>query len=268
MKIVIVLFLVWTLLIPNVTANYTMSSMDKRIAKVIAIKVSKEVNKKNPRFKTAWEAKFKNILKKKKSGTRSYEILSEILKYHMKMDLSIFNNRQYSTLNINQESIKRYWLTLHNNARKQESLKNYSYDSRLTNTAIEWSYNNYDKWKMDHKRRSTDGWYDYNTIENWFQERWVQCRVKGRTTTSESIAKYGFYCKDLDCSSELQESLQVIFDIYMSEKTLIYPANAHYKAIMSPNISKMWLWLTLYKSDLPDYYEYYVTTHYCSEFEN
>jgi hypothetical protein len=76
------------------------------------------VNNKTPRFKTAWEMRFKNILKNKKTGTRYYKLLSEILKYHMKMDLSVFNKKQYSTLNIKQDSIEKYWLNLHNNARK------------------------------------------------------------------------------------------------------------------------------------------------------
>jgi uncharacterized protein YkwD len=261
------MFLLWIFIIPITYAEYNLSEKDKHLVKNIANKITKEVNNKTPRFKTAWEIRFKNILKKKKTWTKSYELLSEILKYHMKMDLSVFNKKQYSTINIKQASIERYWLNLHNNARKTSWLRNYSYDPRLTNTAIEWSYNNYDKWNMDHKRDSNDWWYDYHKIENWFQERGINCKVKWRTTTSESIAKYGFYCKDWECSDELKKSLNVIFDIYMNEKTLSYPANAHYKAIVSPNISKMWLWLTLYKSDLPDYYEYYVTTHYCTEFK-
>jgi hypothetical protein len=120
---------------------------------------------------------------------------------------------------------------------------------------------------MDHKRDSFDSWYDYHKIENWFQERWVHCKVKWRTTTSESIWKYGFYCTDWDCTEELKVSLKEIFDIYMAEETLNYPANAHYKAIVSPNISKMWLGITLYKADLPNYYEYYMATHYCTEFK-
>jgi hypothetical protein len=169
--------------------------------------------------------------------------------------------------NINKNIIDRYWLNLHNNARKKRQLWTYSYDLRLQNTAIEWSYNNFDKKSMDHKRESFDSWYDYPKIEDWFQERWVNCKVKWRTTTSESIWKYGFYCTDWECTEELKLSLKEIFDIYMAEETMSYPANAHYKAIVSPYISKMWLGITLYKADLPNYYEYYMTTHYCTEFK-
>ena len=89
----------------------------------------------------------------------------------MKMDFSAYKSQHYKKFNINQSEIEQYWLDLHNLTRKKYKLAPYSYNSTLNNTAIEWSYNNYDKGKMDHKRSPQDGWYNYNKIENWFQER-------------------------------------------------------------------------------------------------
>jgi hypothetical protein len=118
MKKIIVMFLLSIFLLPITYAKYTLSDKDKLLTKSIANKISNDVNNKTPRLKTAWEMKFKNILKNKKTGSKSYELLSDILKYHMKMDLSTFNKKQYSTLNIKQTSIEKYWLNLHNNIRK------------------------------------------------------------------------------------------------------------------------------------------------------
>lgn len=240
---------------------------EKKSAIKIAKNIEKIVNNKTPRFKTAWEIKLKNTLKKIDKTSKKYSLISEILKNHLQMDFTKYINKHYKKYNINKSIIDRYWLNLHNNVRKKRWLSTYSYNQLLNNTAIEWSYTNYDKKSMDHKRDSFDSYYDYSIIENWFQERWVHCKVKWRTTTSESIWKYGFYCTDWECTEELKLSLKEIFDIYMAEETLNYPANAHYKAIVSPHISKMWLGITLYKADLPNYYEYYMTTHYCTEFK-
>jgi uncharacterized protein YkwD len=110
-------------------------------------------------------------VKKLDNSSKKYALLNEVLRLHLQMDFTPYIQNHYKQYNINQNILERYWLNLHNNARKQRGLSNYSYDQRLHNTAIEWSYNNYDKRKMDHKRDSFDSWYDYHKIENWFQER-------------------------------------------------------------------------------------------------
>lgn len=240
---------------------------DKKVAVKIAKSIENIVNNKTPLYKEIWKGRLEQILLKLDSDSKKYALFSEILENHLKMWFTPYINSHLSKFNINKTLVNNYWVDLHNNARNSNWLNNYSYDTRLENTAIEWSYNNYNKWKMDHKRDSNDSWYDYNKIENWFQERGVTCSVKWWTTSSESIAKYWYYCTDWECSNELNTSLKVIFDIYMNEKTLSYPANTHYKAIVSPNITKMWFWISVYKSDLPDYYEYYIATHYCTEFQ-
>lgn len=252
--------------IPTLSAQ-ELTENEKKSALLLAKSIEKIVNNKTPRYKNAWKVKLENTLSKIDKNSKKYALISEVLQNHLQMDFSKYINNHYQKYLVNKNIIERYWLNLHNNERKKRNLSNYSYDQRLNNTAIEWSYTNYDNKSMDHKRDSFDSWYDYNKIENWFQERWVHCKVQWRTTTSESIWKHWFYCTDWECSDELKTSLKEIFDIYMAEETMSYPANAHYKAIVSPHISKMWLGITLYKADLPNYYEYYMTTHYCTEFQ-
>lgn len=59
--------------------------------------------------------------------------------------------------------------------------------------------------------------------------------------------------------------MKKIFDIYMSEKWLKYPMDAHYRAIVHPNISQIWVWIKLQETSDKNFYEYYITSHYCSE---
>jgi uncharacterized protein YkwD len=148
-----------------------LSQKEKNAAYNIAKSIEKIVNNKTPRYKTAWELKLKNTLKKIDENSKKYSLITEILKNHLKMDFSNYIGNHYSQYKINKNIIDRYWLNLHNNARKQRQLNTYSYDLRLQNTAIDWSYNNFDKKTMDHKRDSFDSWYDYPKIENWFHER-------------------------------------------------------------------------------------------------
>lgn len=266
-KILILISFVILFIFTWFASAYNLSENEKTAAKKIAEKIANIVNNQTPRYKNAWKVKLENLLNKLEINTKYYALVSEILTAHQQMDFSKYITNHYNAFHINQNTIENYWLKLHNNAREERNLSLYSYDKRLNNTAIEWSHTNYEKKIIDHKRNTNDSWYDYNKIENWFQERWVHCKIKWWTTSSESIWKYWFYCRDWECSEELSISLKEIFDIYMAEETLSYPANAHYKAIISPNISKVWLWISLYQSDLPDYYEYYMTTHYCTEFK-
>ena len=125
-----------------------------------------------------------------------------------------------------------------------------------------------EKWIMDHKRNYWDASYDYHKIEKWFQERWVKCKPKNRVTSSESIWKFWYYCKDNECTDELLKSVKQIFDIYMAEKWQSY--DLHYRAITHASISKMWVWIAIKKSEdewFNNYYDYYITTHYCTEFD-
>lgn len=248
--------------------NLEVSANNIKIDKVIE-KTSQNYQK-NISIKWPWEKIVSILLLEKyinryKNNPEISYIFEEIKKNIFISDFSKYFENHTKKFLINSDEIKNYWLNLHNSKRQNHWLKNYTYSKKLENTALEWSYNNYFKQSMDHKRDYRDGWYDSTKVNNWFVQRWVNCPVSWYTRESESIAKYGFYCNDWECSEEFKESLKVIFDIYYAEKYLSYPENAHYLAIVSKNLKTLWVWYTLYQTADPEYYEYYLTTHYCTK---
>jgi len=255
--------------------KYIITTADKKIAQKIIKKIEKLVNSKWVNYKQTLIYKLEKALRKTKGWTQKYVIINEVIVWTKKISFASTYNRHYKKYKIDINKVKSTWKNWHNDARKQLWVQLYTYDSRLDNSAYEWSYISDQKWVMEHKRYYGDIYYDYHKIEKWFNDRWVNCKVKNRATSSESIWKYWYKCTGNDCTDELLESLKVIFDIYMAEKGLPYPANAHYKAITHSDISKMWLWLTMSNAPIDEnwwgwknYYEYYVTTHYCTEFKD
>ncbi|QFR39095.1 SH3 domain-containing protein [Candidatus Gracilibacteria bacterium 28_42_T64] len=255
------------------TKKYIISSSDKKIAGKVIGKIKKLVNSKGIKYKEVLIYKLEKTLRKLKEGTKKYVIINEIIVGTKKISLEPTYTRHYKKYKIDMNKVKSTWKDWHNTARRDLGVSLYTYDSRLDNSAYEWSYISDQKGVMEHKRNYFDVYYDYKVIEKWFNDRGVICKVKNRATSSESIGKYGYKCTDNDCTDELINSLKEIFDIYMAEKGLSYPANAHYKAITHADISKIGLGLAI--SDAPvdengwggkNYYNYYVTTHYCTEF--
>lgn len=256
---------------------YDLTSKDQVTINKIVNNISKESND----FWFSYRDNFINnlnfILRKSDEKSQSFSILNQILTQVKKINFKDYSNNYYENNKLDINKLKQSWLDWHNQARNNLWLSNYSYDTRLNSTAFEWSYNMNEKWSMDHKRYSYSWYYDYNDIEKWFNEKWVNCKVVNRATSSESIWYFSYYCKkdDSDCSDEALESMKAIFDMYMAEKWLQYPANAHYRAITLTNFRKIWLWITIKKEENPywqinnyDYYKLYLTSHYCTEFIN
>lgn len=250
-----------------VICNQTFAEKNKneKVIKNISTSLQKNISQLWPKEKIKNILLLDKYIKKYKNKPEIQQIFINIKNNLYISDFNKYYQNHNKKYNINSQEIENFWIDLHNQKRSQSYLQSFQYNNKLENTSIEWSYNNYFKQSMDHKRDFGDSWYDYNKIEDWFQKRWVVCPLSWSTTTSESIAQYGFYCSDNQCDDEFKGSLQTIFDIYYAEKGLSYPQNAHYLAIMSPNLRSMWMWYTLYQWEFPDYYEYYLTTHYCSK---
>lgn len=245
---------------------YRLTLKDNILINKVMVKIWKIIDWKGVLYKETLINIFEKVLKKAKNFTKTYEVINTLIINTKKINLLNIAKNEYSTYKIDINRIKKEWLDWHNIERKNIWVKPYSYDTRLDNTAYEWSVISEDKWVMEHKRHFFDDYYDYNIIEAWFQERWVKCKVINRTTSSESIWKFGYYCKDNDCTDEIIPALKVIYDIYLAEKWQSY--DAHYRAIAHANITKMWIWISIQKSEEKDYYDFYVTTHYCTEFED
>lgn len=245
--------------------NHTTFANNQAVIQKVSWQLQLKIQNSGPEVKIKYENLLKKYISILKDKPEKKEVFEKILKNILISDFSKYFQKHTQSFSIDHNEIKKYWLELHNEKRKNYWYKSYTYNQKLENTAIEWSYNNYYKQSMDHKRNSTDGWYDYYTVKNWFQERWAVCPVVWRFSETESIAHYGFYCSDGNCDDEFKESLKEIFDIYYAEKWLKYPADAHYRAIVWKDLWELWVWYTLYQSDLDNYFEYYLTTHYCTK---
>ena len=272
---VISLIIIFIILIWNTFASwYKLNSSDKIIVNKISSKIKTLLDKKDLSFRKKLESNLNKIQEKYKNNEKIYEIIKQV-----KINNYLFTHKEeylnhYKNYYIDFNKVKSEWLSWHNKERWELNRKLYSYDERLDNTSYEWSkIQSKEKKIMSHKRNTWDIYYDYKKIEKWFNERWVKCKVKWWATTSESIWKFWYYCNDYNCTDELNKSLKEIFNIYMSEKWLWYPADAHYRWIVHKDLTKIWLWLRIEQNFSDEYenyrsYDYYVTTHYCTEFKN
>ena len=263
-------FLVLTLffIIINNTYSYDLKTNDYILINKIINKIQTIINKTWYKYKEKIIISLEKYLKKLEFDSKKYLIMNEVLINTKKISFLIHSNNHYSKYKINIDKVKKQWLNRHNIQRKKLNLNMYSIDERLNNSSYEWSQISQDKWVMEHKRHYYDEFYDYMEIEKWFNQRDINCEVINRTTTSESIWRFGYFCSDDNCTEELLESLKVIFDIYMNEKKTGRNNNAHYRAITHPNITKLWIWISIQETNEKDYYGYYVTSHYCTKFKN
>lgn len=162
-----------------------------------------------------------------------------------------------------QTEIWKYWLELYNIERKKLWLHSYKYDIRLQNSAEIWSKLSANKWYIDHKRNKNDAYYNFNKIQNWFKNNWVNCKIENRTWAVENIWYWFMNCKNGNCLEETKKVVKQTFDMYMREKWK--KNDAHYKAIISKNLNFMWF--GIYKKNLWNgKYKVYNTTHFCTNF--
>lgn len=269
---IITLFFILIPLQNTFAEEYKLTPSDKLIVNKLSSKIQKLLDTNNLFFRLNIENKINEIQEKYKTNKKMFSIFEEIkINTHLNNYKNEYLNH-YSENNINYTIIKNNWLNWHNKARSDLWRKSYTYDERLNSSAYEWSVVQQNNWIMNHKRESWDIYYDYKKIEKWFNSRWIICNIAGWATTSESVWKYWYYCNDNECTDELSKSLKEIFNIYMTEKWLWYPADAHYKWIVHINLSKIWLWINIKENFTDTYwnyrsYDYYVTTHYCTTFK-
>lgn len=81
-----------------------------------------------------------------------------------------------------------------------------------------------------HKRLSTDGYYNYNSIKDRFAAQGVYFDESGGTAFTENIAYQYYSCSKDDCTQELINALQKGFDFFMSEASWNGP---HYRGVMN-----------------------------------
>ena len=261
-KIIIIFFILFILSINYSSSYYILDKNDKILENKLSYAISKNIKNKNLIYREKLSQKLDNIAS---INQKYYKIINNVKINNYLYSYLAEQESELNKLNINYQNIKNYWIELHNNERKKLEIKEISQNKYLDNSSYQWSLEQYKIWKMTHKRSNSSEYYNHKDIENWFKIRWLNCYNKWWVSVSESIAKYSFYCKSNNCEKELKKSIKKIFDIYMSEKWLKYPQDAHYRAIVHPNISQLWVWIKIQETNDKNFYEYYITSHYCSE---
>ena len=251
-------------------SNYELSSKDKRLVSSFVYKVNKIVQSKWISYKHLIIERIWEILGKGNYSLRLTNILQEIqnrvsnieldLEIEDEEDISQVENQNLENIDINK--VRKAWLSWYNWARRDLWKENYTYDSRLDATALEWSQISNSRWDITHKRNTWDSYYDYNIITSWFKDRWVVCENIYRVTHSENIGWWTYSCNDWECTDELIDAIKSTFNFYMWEKNTSY--TAHYDSIINSYFTKIWLWIDI-EENSKWYFQYYLTVHYCTE---
>lgn len=152
------------------------------------------------------------------------------------------DNTSYQVLsNIDFDEVRKKWLSRHNQEREKLWLSPYTYHSDLeksaVNRALYLAKNSIKSWT--HARKSTDGYYSYDSIKNWFwslgiyfpKETWW------RAAFTESVGYRIYNCNQSDCTQKLIEATKKVFDWFVSE----WKNGAHYKAIVMPHFKQIWV---------------------------
>lgn len=173
----------------------------------------------------------------------------------------IENNYKYSDYNIDFGKIKQKWLDLNNNLRRDLWKSEYTYHTKLEETAQEWSETSKQRWEITHKRDKKDSYYNYNKIWKWFKNRGVVCENVKRITFSESIWYGNYSCSWDDCTAKLENGIEKVFNMYLKEKNKKY--KPHYKALVSDQFKTIGLWLSITELK-KNSYKFFLTVHYCT----
>lgn len=173
-------------------------------------------------------------------------------------DIDINDNEYY--LDINQ--VKNNWLDWNNQTRQELSLNNYSFNQTLESSAKVWSDSALEKWEISHERNQWDWFYNYNEITKWFANNWVECKNIEWITHTENIWWWAYSCNDWECSDELTDAISRAYTSYINEKWT--DNDAHYRSLTNQYFKNIWLWISIEETS-ENYYEYYLTIHYCTE---
>lgn len=154
--------------------------------------------------------------------------------------------------------VEQTWLQWNNELREGLKLPGYTIDPRLSDTAQEWSENAVENQTIDHKRKPTDGYYNYGGIEKRFLQHGVKFKNINRATFSESLGYGYFSCKKTDCTDDLIKAMKTTRNFYIAEQSVF---GIHYKALVHPYFQTMGLGIAID----PLLKRYYLTLHYASQ---
>ncbi len=176
----------------------------------------------------------------------------------LKTQKSIIQDREQQTnlSKVDIVKIQKTWLDWHNKERRQLWLPNYILHDKLNYSAFTWAKHLSGVWTWSHKRKTTDGFYNYDSIKERFDN--LDIKFSGKWTLfSESIALGSFSCKKSDCTDNLIRGMKKNFNFFMSEEK--YKENRkkpHYRAIVHSYFNMIGVWI--YQKG----WKYYLVAHY------
>ncbi len=167
---------------------------------------------------------------------------------------------KFSNIDVNE--VRKAVLWWHNAERRSLWLKEYKYNLDLEWTAIIWANNLASSWKTKnlHARKSTDGFYNYDSLLNWFANLWVKFpkSIWWWASFSESIGYWKYGCAGGDCTQDLIKSIKTTWDwLIMKEKA---SNGSHYKSATMKYFTQMWVWIAVSNG------RYYIVIHYWVDF--
>lgn len=255
----------------NSTSWYSLTYKDKIIINKIINKINLNVKEKWFEYKDNILIKLENIVLNYELNPRLKAIFNELIirvkdiKEKSEVEenkVTIQENTKLSSYNIDFDKVKEVWLWRYNTERESLWKKDYIYNSKLEETAFEWSEISKNKWVLDHRRDSWDAYYNYSKIANWFSDRWIVCENLYKVTFSENISQWIYSCSDWECTDEFIKWVKSSFDFFMSEKTKTY--QPHYQSLINDYFKEIWLWISIIKQSETKY-KYFLTVHYCTE---
>lgn len=159
----------------------------------------------------------------------------------------------YTIPNVDMSEVRKAWLDWHNAARAAKWLPALQWDTALEGTAHNWSTYLASINASTHKRKSTDGYYNYNSIQEWFAEQGVYFLDGPGSSFTENIAYQYYSCSKSDCTQDMINAIKKGFDFFMSEASRNGP---HYRGVMSQYFTHMGAGIAIVGK------RYYIVTHY------
>nr|MDD3720526.1 CAP domain-containing protein [Candidatus Gracilibacteria bacterium] len=262
--------------------KYNLTINDQLLINDITNKINNITDTKGDTYTMKYIFALDSYTRKLKENTKSYAILSTIktnVVAHIQEKNKVETDKvepkkiiQYkSTMNFDDykvsiEKVQKSWIGYYNDIRKSIGRELYTYDQKLNNTAQEWAETSMNRGFISHKRDPNDSYYDYNKVTSWFADRGVVCKNVNKATSTENIGKGYYKCSsNTDCTDKLIAGVKEVFDMYLSEKN--QPEKAHYESIVRKEFRKIGLGISINEVKTNSY-EFYITTHFCTEIEN
>jgi len=156
--------------------------------------------------------------------------------------------------NINIQEIRSTRIDRHNQERARVGLPFYTGNALLDSSAQTWAEHLKTIGTTSHKRTSKDGYYNYRSVKDWFNDQWVQFTWSAGNLFSESLGRWLFTCKQTDCTATLLKSIKKTFAFYMAERWSSW--RPHYNGIVMKDFVNVGFGLAINKN------KFYLVSHY------